>query len=327
MRRRDFISLAGGAVTALPFSAHAQRSSKPEIGYLAFPPLAFRPHYLAAFRKGLGEMGFAEGENVTIVYRSADGKADRLPGLAAELVGRRVDAIFAPTPPSALAAKLATPTIPVVFTSGSDPVRSGLVTNLKRPGQNITGFYFLLTDLVAKRLALFHELVPWAKRVAVIVNPRNSADAQPTVRNATAAALELGLDIRVFNVSTDSEIEAIPAAVGSWQADALFVGPDPFFGGQAMKSMIAETRESFPVSGFTRDLAEAGCLMFYGPDVADSYRQAGAYVGRILKGERPGDLPVQQPTKYELIINTKTAKVLGKKITESVLLRADELIE
>jgi len=328
VRRRDFFGVAaGGAVVALPISARGQRSSKPEIGFLSFPPVAMRPHFLAAFRKGLGTMGFVEGENITIAFRSADGRAERLPQLAADLVSRQVAVIFAPTPPSALAAKAATQTIPVVFTSGADPVRIGLVTSLNRPGKNITGFYFLLSELVAKRLALFHELLPGAKRVAVIVNPKNASDAQPTVRHATAAAPALGLDIEIFNASTGAEIEAAMAAIARWRADALFIGPDPFFGGKAMQSVIAAARQSLPTSGFNRALVEAGCLMTYGPDLSDSYRQAGTYVGRILKGEKPGDLPVQQPTKFELVINLKTAKALGKRVSESLLLRADQFVD
>lgn len=328
MRRRDFLGLAaGGAVMASPFFARAQLGVKPEIGYLGFPPFATRPHYLAAFRRGLGEMGFVEGRNIVIAFRSADGKAERLARLAADLVGLKVEVIFAPTPPSALAAKLATSAIPVVFTSGADPVRIGLVTSLNRPGKNLTGFYFLLPELVAKRLGVFQEMLPGTKRVAVLVNPKNASDAQPTVRHATAAARALGLEIEVFNASTAAEIEAAMAAIGSWRADALFIGPDPFFEGREMQPVFAAARKSLPTSAFARSLAEAGCLMSYGPDISDAYRQAGVYVGRILKGEKPGDLPVQQPTKFELIINLATAKALSKKIPESLLQRADELIQ
>jgi putative tryptophan/tyrosine transport system substrate-binding protein len=328
MRRRDLITLLGGAAAAWPLTARAQQRPQAVIGYLSFAPISLSPHFLAAFRKGLGAEGFVDGQNVTLEFRSADGDAERLPELAADLVRRQVAVIAAPTPPAALAAKRATQTIPVVFTSGADPVQIGLVSRLNRPGGNITGFYFLLPELVAKRLALLHELLPQTRRVAVLVNPVNRSDAQPTVQRATAAARALGLEIEVFNASTAVEIDAVLSAITSWRADALFIGPDPLFSaGRAMQPVIAAARQSLPTSGFVRDLAEAGCLMSYGPDVSDNYRQAGAYVGRILKGDKPGDLPVTQPTKYDLVINLKTAKALGVEVPQTLLARADEVIE
>jgi putative tryptophan/tyrosine transport system substrate-binding protein len=326
MRRRTFVSLLGAAA-AWPFAARAQQSAMPVIGYLSFPPIAASPHFLAAFRKGLGAEGFTEGQNLSIEFRSADGKAERLPELAADLVRRQVGVIAAPSPPSALAAKRVTQTIPVVFTSGADPVKIGLVSSLNRPGGNITGFYFLLPELVAKRLALLHELLPRAKRIAILVNPINASDAETTMRQAAAASRELGLEIETFNASTVDQIGAALAALANRQPDALLVAPDPFFTGQAMQPVIAIARQSLPVSTFNLADADAGYLMTYGPDITDSYRKAGGYVGRILKGEKPADLPVQAPTKYELVINLKTAKALSLEIPPTLLARADEVIE
>jgi putative ABC transport system substrate-binding protein len=327
-KRREFITLLGGAAACWPLKARAQQRPQAVIGYLSFAPISVGPHFLGAFRKGLGTEGFVDGQNVTLEFRSADGNAERLPELAADLVRRQVAVIAANSPPAALAAKRATQTIPVVFTSGADPVQIGLVSSLNRPGGNVTGFYFLLPELVPKRLTLLHELLPQIRRVAVLVNPVNRSDAQPTVQRATAAARALGLEIEVFNASTGVEIDAVLAAITSWRPDALFIGPDPLFSvGRAMQPVIAAARQSLPTSGFVRELAEAGCLMSYGPDVADSYRQAGVYVGRILKGDKPGDLPVTQPTKYELVINLKTAKALGLTVPLIMQMTADEVIE
>jgi ABC-type uncharacterized transport system substrate-binding protein len=327
MRRREFVSLLGGAAAAWPFAAGAQQQATPVIGYLNFPPVAASPHFLAAFREGLRAEGFAEGQNLSIEFRSADGKAERLPELAADLVRRQVGVIAAPSPPSALAAKRATQTIPIVFTSGADPVRIGLVSSLNRPGANITGFYFLLPELVAKRLALLHELLPRAKRIAILVNPINASDAEITVRQAAAAARELSLEIETFNANTVDQIEAASAALANRQPDALLIAPDPIFTSRAMQPVIAMARQSLPVSAFNLADADAGYLMTYGPDITDSYRKAGGYVGRILKGEKPADLPVGQPTKFELVINLNTAKALGLEVPPTLLARADEVIE
>jgi putative tryptophan/tyrosine transport system substrate-binding protein len=299
----------------------------PVIGYLSFPPIAASPHFLAAFRKGLDAEGFAEGQNLSIELRSADGKAERLSELAADLVRRQVGVIAAPSPPSALAAKRATQTIPIVFTSGADPVQIGLVSSLNRPGGNVTGFYFLLPELVAKRLGLLHELLPQAKRIAILINPINASDAETTLRQAAAAARELNLEIETFNASTMDQIEAALAALANRQPDALLIAPDPFFTGRAMQSVIAMAQKSLPVSTFNPADADAGYLMTYGPDITDSYRKAGGYVGRILKGEKPADLPVQAPTKYDLVINLKTAKALGLDGPATLLARADKVIE
>jgi putative ABC transport system substrate-binding protein len=325
MRRRDFILVAGGAV-AWPLAARTQQSTMPAIGFLG-PALASRQHWLTAFRKGLGSEGFVDGQNVTIEYRSADGGARGLPELAADLVRRQVAAIAASGPPAALAAKSATQTIPVVFVSGGDPVQMGLVSSFHRPGGNVTGFYFLTTEIVAKRLALLHELLPGATRVAVLVNPNNAATAEPTARDTAAASRALGLDIQVFNAATGDDIDAAFAAFSLWRPEALFIGPDPLFNTRRAQLVTLAARHALPACYFQRDHVEAGGLVSYGPDFADFFRQAGAYIGRILKGARPADLPVQQPTKLELVINLKTAKDLALTIPPAFLARADEVIE
>jgi putative tryptophan/tyrosine transport system substrate-binding protein len=320
MKRREFIAFVGGVV-AWPLSARAQQRAMPVVDFLG-PALDTRQHWLAAFRSGLGAEGFVEGQNVTIEYRSADGGE-----LVADLVRRQVAVIAALGQPAALASKRATQTIPIVFLVGSDPVELGLVASLSRPGGNITGFYFLATELVAKRLALLHELLPAAKRVAVLVNSTNAATAEPTARDVAAASRGLSLDIQVFNASTSGEIDAAFAAFSSWRSEALFVGPDPLFNTERAQLATLAARHALPASYFQRDHCEAGGLMSYGPDFANSYRQAGAYVGRLLKGARPADLPVQQPTKFELVINRKTANALGLTVPPTLLTQADEVIE
>jgi putative ABC transport system substrate-binding protein len=326
MRRREFITLLGSAAAAWPLAASAQQRAMPVIGFLG-PALDTRQHWLAAFRRGLGAEDFVEGQNVTIEYRSTDSGAEGLPELAAELVRRQVAVIFASGPPAALAAKRSTQTIPIVFVSGGDPVQWGLVSSFHRPDGNVTGFYFLATELVAKRLALLHELLPGTKRVAVLVNPTNAATAEPTVRDVVVAGRALSLDIQVFNASTSREIDSTFAAFSNWRPEALFVGPDPLFNTERAQIVTLAARHSLPASYFQRDHVEANGLMSYGPDYADSYYQAGVYVGRILKGARPADLPVQQPTKYELVINLKTAKALGLEVPPTLLSLADEVIE
>src|SRR6266849_1912985 len=327
LKRREFFSLLG-ATAFWPLTARGQQPAEPVIGYLSVQAIAARPNYLAAFRKGLAAEGFAEGQNVTIEYRSADGRPDRLPDLAADLVRRQVAVIAtAGGPPAALAAKRATGTIPIVFASGGDPVQLGLVSSFNQPGGNLTGSYYLLTELVAKRLALMHELLPAAKRIAVLVNPANAAEAEPTVQNASAAGRAPGLNIQVFNAGTSGEIDAAFAAIAGWRPDALVVGPDPFFSSQGAQRLTLSQRHALSASYFSRDLVEAGGLMSYGPDLADNQRQLGVYAGRILKGEKPGDLPVVQPTKYDLVVNLKAAKALGIEVPPMLLARADEVIE
>jgi putative ABC transport system substrate-binding protein len=325
MKRREVLTLLGGAAT-WPLAAKAQQPAMPAVGFLG-PALDTRQHWIAAFRRGLGAEGFLEGQNVTIEYRSGDGGTKGLTELAADLVRRQVAVLFASGPPAALAAKRATQTIPIVFVSGGDPMKMGLVSSFHRPGANVSGFYFLLSDLVAKRLALLHELLPAAKRIAVLVNPTNTATAEPTVRDAAVVARALRLEIQVFNASTSGEIDATFAALSSWRPEALFVGPDPLFNSERVQLIALTARHALPASYFQRDHVEASGLMSYGPDFADVYVQAGAYVGRILTGVRPADLPVQQPTKLELVINLKTAKALGLDVPPTLLARADDVIE
>jgi putative tryptophan/tyrosine transport system substrate-binding protein len=325
MKRREFITLFGGAA-AWPLAVRAQQEMAPVVGFLG-PALDARQHWLAAFRAGLGAEGFVDGHNVRLEYRSAEGGAKELQELAADLVRREVAVIAAWGPPAALAAKRATLTIPIVFVSGVDPVQMGLVSSFNRPDGNVTGFYLPVTELPAKRLALLRELLPMARRIAVLVNPADAATAEPTVRDVVVAGHALGLEIEVFNASTGAEIGAAFAALSRWRPDALLVGSDPLFISERVQLMALEARNAFPAAYFERDFVEAGGLMSYGPDYADSCRQAGAYVGRILKGAKPADLPVQQPTKLELVINLKTAKAISLEVPPNLLARADEVIE
>ncbi len=327
MRRREFVALASGAAAAWPLSVHAQQSAMPIVGWLNPQPLATNRDRFEGFLKGLGEAGFVEGKNVMIELRPADGKRARLPALADDLVGRGVAVIMAGAPPAALAAKRATQTIPIVFTSGADPVKIGLVSSYNRPGGNATGVHILYSQLVGKRLALLHEAVPQAARIAVLVNPAHPAETARTVRSTTEAARALGLDIQVFNARTIGEIDAAFAALVLWRAGAVLVGPDVLFSRRRKQIATLAARHVLPTSGFSNNGVKAGYVMSYAPDNSDNYRQAGLYVGRILKGEKPADLPVLQPTKFELIINLKTAKALGITIPPSIMLSADKVIE
>jgi putative ABC transport system substrate-binding protein len=326
VKRREFIALAGGAAAAWPLTAHAQQSAQPVVGWLNSRPLNASRPILDAFRKGLGEAGFVEGKSVTIELRPGGG-AKRLPELADDLVRRGVAVIMAGSPPAALAAKRATQTIPIVFTSGADPVKIGLVSSYNRPGGNLTGFHIQFIQLVGKRLSLLHEIVPKAARIAVLVNPANPSAAVPTVRDATETARALGRDIKVFNAGTVGEIDTAFAALVAWRAGAVFVGSDPLFVVRNAQIVTLAARHMLPTSVILGGNVEAGGLITYGPDLPDLYRRAGLYVGRILKGEKPAIMPVQQPTKYELVINLKTAKALGITIPPSIMLSADKVIE
>ena len=326
MRRREFVTLLGGVAIAYPLTMYAQQPAVPVVGWMSLQPLEATQTVIAAFRKGLAEAGFVEGRTVTIEYRPGDGRPEHMPELAADLVRRRVAVIMAATPPAALAAKRATQTIPVVFTSGADPVKIGLVSSFNKPGGNVTGFHIQYGELTGKRLSLLHEMVPRAMRIAVLVNPANPSNAEPVVRNATAAGQELGLDVKVFHASGSAEIDAAFAAIVGWRAGAVFIGNDPVFLNQRVQIAGLASRHALAASGFGNGIAP-GELMNYGPDSLDSYRQAGVYVGRILKGEKPGDLPVVQPSKYVFSVNLRTAKALGLTIPQSVLLRADEVVQ
>ena len=326
MRRREFITLLGGAAVAWPVAARAQQKAMPVIGCLITGSPDPNSPLLAAFRQGLSEAGYVEGQNVAIEYRWAEGHYDRLPALAADLVGRKVDLIMANSPPSALAAKGATSTIPIVFRSGADPVGDGLVASLARPGGNLTGVSFVADELTAKRLQLLSELVPRAGVIALLVNP-NNATAERVIRDVHEAARTKGLQLHVLKAGTESEIDAAFASLVQLHASALVVGADPFLSSQRERLVVLASRHAVPAIYAWREFADAGGLISYGPSLTSAFRLVGAYAGKVLKGAKPADLPVQQPTKFELVINIKTAKSLGLTVPPSLLARADEVIE
>jgi len=324
VRRRLFYVLVATALFAVPITAAAQQSAMPVVGYLSSGSL--RDATTSAFRKGLSEAGYVEGRNVAIEFRVAEGRYERLPAMAAELVRHPVGVIFAQAPPAAQAAKAATSTIPIVFTSGGDPVKSGLVTSLGRPGGNVTGVTMLVSSLVAKRLELLRELMPKATTLALLVNPTNQ-NAEPDTKEMDDATKALGLRLHVFHATTKAEIEAAFATLRAQRADALVVGADPFFLGQADLLVSLAARHAVPVAYFWRDFPDIGGLFSYGTSLTEMHRQAGIYTGRILKGAKPGDLPIEQASKFELVVNLKTAKTLGLTVPLSILNRADEVIE
>jgi putative ABC transport system substrate-binding protein len=327
MRRRDFIAGLGSAA-AWPLVARAQQLTMPVIGFVDGGSADAFAGYVAAFRKGLGETGFVEGQNVTVEYHWLEGQFDRLPGLMADLVRHRVAVIATPASIAAsIAAKAATATIPIVFGVNDDPVELGLVANLARPGGNATGANGFTVEVVAKRLALLHELVPKAVRLAVLVNPANAAVAETTLRAVQEAARLIGLQINVLNASTIGEIDAAFATLARERADALFVAPDIFFTSRHVQITTLAAREKIPASFSSRGYVAAGGLMSYGTNAADRYRQVGVYTGNILNGAKPADLPVVQATKFEFVINLKTANALDLTIPETLLATADEVIQ
>ena len=324
--RREFIMLLGGAAAAWPLVARAQQSAMPVVGLLDPTSRDANPDRLRGFRQGLKDTGYVEGENVAIEYRWGENQNDRLPALAADLVRRQVT-VIATFAHGALAAKAATATTPIVFIFAEDPVKVGLVASLARPGGNATGINFLTAELVAKRLELLRELVPGAARVAVLVNPTDAIRTESNVGDVEAAARSIGLQIRVLNASTIGDIDAAFTTLVRERMDGLFVVPDAFFNNRRVQLATLTARHAIPSAYAQRDYVEVGGLMSYGTNLADARRQVGVYTGRVLKGENPAELPVLQPTRFELVINLTTAKALGLEVPPALLARADEVIE
>lgn len=325
MRRREFITLIGGAAVALPLPVRAQSSAMPLIGYLHFAKPEYTPN-VPEFLQGLGERGFVEGKNVALEYRWAEGQYDRLPAMAAELVAHKVDLIAAFGPPPARAAKNATSTIPIVFEVGNDAVEAGLVESLARPGGNATGLSILFTQLTPKRLELLCELIPEARTIALLVNPK-SPTAAPSIKGAEEAAAAKGVKLLVLNASTENEIDAAFAAFAAAKADGLIIAADPFFDTRRGQLVAPAAQFRVPTIYFEREFVAAGGLISYGSSLPAVYRDMGIYAGKILKGEKPSELPVEQPTKFELIINLKIAKAMGITVPARLMFTADEVIE
>jgi putative ABC transport system substrate-binding protein len=325
MKRREFITLLGAA--AWPLAARAQQAAMPVIGFLDSRSSDGMTSRLAAFRQGLKEVGFVEGENVTIIYRWAEDRVDRLPEMASELARQATVIVTTGGPPAAFAAKAATTTIPIVFLVGIDPTRLGLVTSLARPSGNLTGINMLTMELEAKRLQLLHQLVPQAERIAVLVDPGSVTNAETTLRDVGAAARTIGLQLQVLKAKTAREIEDGFAWSERQKPDALFVGATAFLNIRRVQLVQLAAFHRLPATYGLREAAEAGGLMAYGPSILEGYRQWGIYAGRVLKGAKPGDLPVVQSTKFELVINNTTARMFGLTVPPSLLATADEVIE
>jgi putative tryptophan/tyrosine transport system substrate-binding protein len=324
MRRREFITLVGGAATTWPLAARAQQ---PVIGFInAGSPDAFTP-YVAAFRQGLGEVGYAEGRNIAIEFRWAEGKYDRLPVLAADLAQRQVAVIVVSGGAvSALAAKAATSTVPIVFVMGDDPIKTGVVPSLNRPGGNITGLTLFISTLMAKRFELLGELMPAKSRLALLVNPKNP-NVETETNQIESAARDSGFGLQLLNASSDREIDASFATMIEGRISALLLGTDPFFYSRRDQFVKLAARHGIPGMYFVREFVTAGGLISYGPSFVGEWRQAGVYAGRILKGAKPVNLPVLQPTKFELVINLKTARTLAVAVPDKLLALADEVVE
>jgi putative ABC transport system substrate-binding protein len=327
LKRRDVITLLGGAAVSWPLAARAQQPAMPVIGFLNSASPAPYAGMVTAFRQGLSEAGYVEGRNAAIEYRWAEGQYDRLPALAADLVRRQVTVVATGGIPAALAAKAATTTIPIVFSTAANPVDVGLVASLNRPGGNLTGVTNVAVELGPKQLELLHEMVSKATVIALLVNPTNPTLAETQSRDLQAASRTLGLQLRVLHASTERDFDSVFATLVKLPVDALVIGADVFFMARRDQLVALAARHALPAIYFTREFAEAGGLMSYGGSFTDPYRQVGVYTGRILKGEKPADLPVQQATKVELFINLKTAKALGITLPLSLLGRADAVIE
>jgi putative ABC transport system substrate-binding protein len=326
MRRREFVALIGGAAAAWPLATHAQQARMPVIGFLGSRGPSDDPQLLDAFRRGLKDTGYVEGQNVVIEYRFADNQYDRFPVLVADLIQRQV-VLIATNGPAAPAAKAATTTIPIVFTAGFNPVEMGLVASLNQPGGNVTGVTILDVELGPKRLELLHELVPTATVIAALVNPNDPNRAKIIARELQSAANTLGLQLHVLNASNDRDFDSVFAEMVHLRVGGLVIGGDPFFNSRSQQLGNLALQHSIPAIYQFRPFAASGGLIGYGGSLVDSYRLVGVYAGRVLKGEKPADLPVQQATEIELIINLKTAKTLGVIIPLPLLARADEVIE
>jgi putative ABC transport system substrate-binding protein len=326
MKRREFITLLGGAAV-MPVAARAEQSVGPVIGFLNSESPDLFAYLVRAFHEGLNQSGYVEGSNAAIEYRWADGQYDRLPALAADLIQRRVAVIAANSPAPVMAAKAATTTIPIVFATGYDPVAAGLVASLARPGGNLTGVTSLTAEVGPKRVELLHELVPTATRIALLVNPAAGAFRESILIDLQAAARKLGLQFHILHASAERDFDSVFATLAQLSAGGLVIGSDPFFNSQSQRLAALAIRHGVPTVYQYREFAAAGGLMSYGGSLTDMYRQVGIHTGRILKGEKPADLPVQQSTKVELIINLKTANALGLTVPLPLLGRADEVIE
>jgi putative ABC transport system substrate-binding protein len=328
MRRRKFLGVLGGAAAAWPLAARAQQPAMPMVAFVSGGAADRSASYVAAFRKGLSEAGYVEGQNVTVEYHWLEGQYGSLPALMADLVRRHVSVIATPlNRPATLAAKAATGTIPIVFGLAADPVELGLVASLARPGGNATGINFFGAEVTAKRLRLLHDLVPKAVRIAVLVNPANFSTAASTSRDLQEAAPNLGVQLQILNASTSAEIDAAFATLARERVDALFVAIDQYFDSQREQFAVLTMRDKIPSAYGNRDLVAAGGLMSYGADFADTFHQVGAYVGSVLKGAKPADLPVLQAIKFEFVINLKTARALGIEVPPGVLSITDDVIE
>ena len=328
MKRREFIGLVGGATVAWPRAARAQQPALPVVGFIRDGSADASARFAAAFRKGLSESGYVEGQNVTVEYHWLEGQYNRLPALMADLVRRRVAVIATPGHVPSLAAKAATSAIPIVFGVGGDPVELGLVASLARPGGSVTGINFFVQEIVAKRLRLLHDLVPKAVRIAVLLNPGNAVVAETTLQDVQEAAPTMGLQIQtILKASTNGEIDAAFATLARERPDALFVAGDAFFVSHRAQLATLTARHQMPSAYSVRELVTAGGLMSYGSDLTDMFHQVGVYTGSILKGAKPAELPVLQSTKFDFVINLKTARALGIEVPSALLSIADEVIE
>jgi putative ABC transport system substrate-binding protein len=325
MRRRDFITLIGGTA-AWPLSAHAQQPAMPIVGYLSSLGQAISVRIDAAFRRGLSDVGYFEGQNVSVEYRWITDRYDALPAMAADLVERRVAVIFALGPPAVLAAKAANPSIPIVFVTGADPLKFGFVASFNKPGENITGIWMVLTTLTEKRLQFMHDLLPKAELIGLLVNPASPV-AEPQIREAQAAAHVLGIRLTVVSAVSENDFDQVFTSLARQRADALFVSADPFFASKREHLVALAAEHALPATYEFREFVEAGGLMSYGTVLSDGFYKGGNYVGKVLKGTKPADMPVEQVDKLELLINLKTAKALGLTVPDKLFALADEVIE